>query len=176
MCYQVTKDGIADTLGMRIGDIVVRVNDTATSNMKHSVAQEVILGCGNSFVMAVLRPDEAASNEFCSGSVAISEEFEKISAECIGDSGSPCQQLTPDSLTFSDMSEVTIETAPSSTHSNSREGTVVEELKRRHKLQQQLQQMRSKGIEELAQDVTDDHIAELLSGEAEVLKEHNIIG
>lgn len=172
-CCQVTKDGIAESLGMRIGDIVVRVNDIATSNLKHSAAQEVILGCGNSFVMAILRPDDEAGNDFCSASVAISEEFEKISAEC---SGSPCQQQTPDSLTFSDMSEVTIETVPSSTRSNSREDTVLGELKQRHKLQQQLQQLRAKGIDELATDVTDDHIAELLSGEAEVLKEHNVIG
>lgn len=158
---------------------MVRVNDTPTSNLKHSLAQEVILGCGNSFVMALLRPvDEGDDAQLAGSRSAVSVEFEQISAEC--------QQMppTPDSMVYSDMSEVTINTV-SSTRSNSREDGVEEPKQHqvhqplfdaRMQVEQPLFHPRMQVIEKRETDIIDDHIAELLSGEAEVLKEHNVIG
>lgn len=175
-CSQVTKGGIAETLGMCVGDIVVRVNDTPTSNLNHSLAQEVILGCGNSFVMGLLRPDEDGSNLPIArrrSSALVNDEFERISADC--------QQpttATPDSLAYSDMSEITIDTlASEESAGTSPQLDLVEELKQRQRqqhLQQQLQRIRA--AKDLEPRAMDDHIAELLAVEAEVLKEHNVIG
>lgn len=164
---------------MCVGDIVVRVNDTTTSNLNHSLAQEVILGCGNSFIMGLLRPDEDGSNipiarrrSSAMGADAVSEEFDRISADC------QLTTATPDSLAYSDMSEITIDTlASEESAGTSPQLDLVEELKQRQRqqhLQQQLQRIRAtKDLDPAAMDV---HIAELLAVEAEVLKEHNVIG
>lgn len=119
---------------MEVGDIVVRVNDTATSNLNHDAAHEVIITCGNNFVMGILRPDDGTN------SPVVPDE---------NTSQSPYQQTqTPDSQVYSDMSEITIET----------------------------NRTESRNDDERVPDISDDHIAELMSGEAEVLKEHNVIG
>ena len=130
---QVTKGSIAESLGMQVNDVVVRVNDTPMSNLNHSQAHEVIMNSGNCFVMALLRPDS---------------EVAEMPSE---DSISPCQLeiQRPDSQAYSDMTEITIDTNRSD---------------------------ESRSEEHKTNEISDDHIAELISGEAELLKEHNVIG
>lgn len=139
---------------MQVGDIVVRVNDTPTSNLNHDAAHEVIVNCGNNFVMGVMRRDENDGSES-----VCSETFNDLCS-------SPHfrQVQTPDSVTFSDMSEMTIETARTESRvsdSNVPRGP-----------QKQQQHQDSDAVD----DISEDQIAELISGEAEVLKEHNVIG
>lgn len=123
---------------MQLGDVVVRVNDTPTSNLNHSEAHEVIMACGNNFVMGILRPDDGTNPAVID-----------IEQGIIENSQSPYQQIqTPDSQAYSDMSEMTIET----------------------------NRTESRNEDVQVPDISDDHIAELMSGEAEVLKEHNVIG
>lgn len=144
---------------MLVGDVVVRVGkclsssnplwaekilfyvgDTPTSNLSHNEAHEVILKCGNNFVMGILRPDEEASGT----SVDDPETYQNENGL------SPFQQIqTPDSQAYSEFSGLTTDT----TRTESRGEDVVQ-----------------------PPEISDDHIAELISGEAEVLKEHNVIG
>lgn len=125
---------------MKVGDVVVRVNDVPTSNLNHNEAHEVILKCGNNFVMGILRPDQEGS---CT-SVDDSES-------CHNENGlSPFQQIqTPDSQAYSEFSGLTTDTTRTESRSE---------------------------IDCQPPEISDDHIAELISGEAEVLKEHNVIG
>lgn len=113
------------------------VGDTPTSNLNHNEAHEVILKCGNNFVMGILRPDEEATVD--------------DSESCHNENGlSPFQQIqTPDSQAYSEFSALTTDT----TRTESRSEDVAH-----------------------PPEISDDHIAELISGEAEVLKEHNVIG
>lgn len=129
----------------------MRINDSPTSNLSHSEAHEIIMECANTFVLGVLRPDE----DGCCEEMPAEESNEQISTNGFGGTNgthgtpSPYRQIqTPDSQAYSDMSEMTI-------HTNHTE-SASEEVK--------------------TDEITDDHIAEMMSGEAEVLKEHNVIG
>lgn len=143
---------------MQVGDIVVRVNETPTSNLNHDAAHEVIIGCGNNFVMGILRPAKelTATAPIKNGtSKAMSlDNLESFRSGSNGDGGpSPFQQLeTPDSQAYSEMSF-----GGSSADVRVTESTVAVPPA-------------------VAEEITDDHIAELMSGEAELLKEHNVLG
>lgn len=142
---------------MQVGDIVVRVNETPTSNLNHDAAHEVIVNCGNNFVMGVMRRDENDGRDsVCSetyNDLCVSPQFRQIQ--------------TPDSCTYSDMSEMTIESART-------ESRVSNGCARGPQQQQQHIQQLNQDLDEV--DISEDQIAELISGEAEVLKEHNVIG
>lgn len=142
------EESIAEEAGLKVGDVIVRINDTPTSNLSHSEAHEKIMECANTFVLGVLRPDE----DGCYEEMPAEETTEQVSTNgCNGTNGTPSpyrQFQTPDSQAYSDMSEMTINT----NHTES----ASEEVK--------------------TDEITDDHIAEMMSGEAEVLKEHNVIG
>lgn len=142
---------IAEEAGLKVGDVIVRINDAPTSNLSHSEAHEIIMNCANTFVLGVLRPDE----DGCGDEIPTEGTNEQVTPNCCtGTNGthgtpSPYRQIqTPDSQAYSDMSEMTIQT--------NRTESASEEVK--------------------TDEITDDHIAEMMSGEAEVLKEHNVIG
>ena len=134
-----TKDSIAEIAGLKLGDVIVRVNDTPTSNLSHSEAHEIIMECGNNFMLGVLRPDESNESETLDNEEiqnAINDQNNETNSQRTLSSNG--QVETPDSQGYCDNS------------------TTVEDVK--------------------VDEVTDEHIAEIMSGEAEVLKEHNIIG
>lgn len=142
-------------MGLKVGDVIVRINDTPTSNLSHSEAHEIIMECANTFVLGVLRRDEDECYE--NSATADANEQEVCEGQTNGYNGtngtygtpSPYRQFqTPDSQEYSDMSEMTIPT--------NRTESASDEVK--------------------TDEISDDHIAEMMSGEAEVLKEHNVIG
>ncbi|XP_055714911.1 titin-like isoform X2 [Phlebotomus papatasi] len=55
---KVTEGSLAATVGMKVGDIVVRINDTPASNLSHLEAHNVLLAAGNNFMLGVLRENE----------------------------------------------------------------------------------------------------------------------
>lgn len=136
---------IAEEAGLKVGDVIVRINDTPTSNLSHSEAHEIIMECANTFVLGVLRPDEDGDENQGEESNEVDEQQTNGYTNGAHGTPSPYRQFqTPDSQAYSDMSEMTIQTES------------VSEAK--------------------SEEITDDHIAEMMSGEAEVLKEHNVIG
>ncbi|KAG4078071.1 hypothetical protein HA402_002122 [Bradysia odoriphaga] len=148
---KVREGTIAEEAGLKVGDVIVRINDTPTSNLSHSEAHEIIMECANTFVLGVLRPDEdgCLADSPAKGTNELeSNEQPQTNGFTNGTHGTPSpyrQFQTPDSQAYSDMSEMTIHTE-----------SVSDEAK--------------------TDEITDEHIAEMMSGEAEVLKEHNVIG
>lgn len=142
---QVTKGSIAEEAGLKVGDVIVRINDTPMSNLDHKQAHEVIMQYGSTFVMGVIRPDNDGLTEDINEKIANGKPCDLMGYEYESPPSQPTQ--TPDSQAYSDMSEMTINT----TRTESR-------------------------VDDVNPDITDEHIAEMMSGEAEVLKEHNVIG
>ncbi|XP_037047059.1 uncharacterized protein LOC119081915 isoform X2 [Bradysia coprophila] len=148
---KVREGTIAEEAGLKVGDVIVRINDTPTSNLSHSEAHEIIMECANTFVLGVLRPDEdgcLADSPVEGTNELQGNEQPQTNGFTNGTHGTPSpyrQFQTPDSQAYSDMSEMTIHTE-----------SVSDEAK--------------------TDEISDEHIAEMMSGEAEVLKEHNVIG
>lgn len=139
---QVTEGSIAEQAGLKVGDVIVRINDTPTVNLNHHNAHEIIMGCANTFVLGVIRPDESAEN-----GEAIPTEGAPVDFD-VHENGSVFSQARPDSQAYSEYSELT--------NGSNGPDSISGELE--------------------PQKFTDDRIAEIMSGEAEVLKDHNVIG
>lgn len=52
---QVTEGSLAECMGLKVGDVVVRLNDQPISNLTHGQAHEALLHAGNNFVLGVQR-------------------------------------------------------------------------------------------------------------------------
>ncbi|XP_054733681.1 titin-like [Anastrepha obliqua] len=144
---KVNEGSIAEEAGMREGDVIVRINDTATSPLSHDEADKVIRHCGNVFYIGVQREgeDELVPKMF----PVLGLERSPTPQDFLDVSGrkSPLPRQLEDSAEspteyLSDLPE-----RPSSVLSEQTEIKLVEE-----------------------------EIAAVLSGESEVLKEHNVIG
>lgn len=128
-----------------MGDVIVRINDVPTITLNHHNAHEIIMGCANTFVLGVIRPDEECQP---ANGDDIATNGEPVEFD-VNENGSLYSQPRPDSQAYSEYSELT----------NGSNG--VDSIS---------------GELEPAQKITDDRIAEIMSGEAEVLKDHNVIG
>ena len=53
--FKVVPGSIAAMTGMKIGDVIVRINQIPTTNMSHYEAHIVLANAGNQFVLGVLR-------------------------------------------------------------------------------------------------------------------------
>lgn len=137
-----TENGIAEQAGLKVGDVIVRINDSPTVSLNHHDAHEIIVGCANTFVLGVIRPDEDAQN-----GETVPTEGAPVNFE-VNENGSPGSQARPDSQAYSEYSELT--------NGSNGHDSISGELE--------------------PQKMTDEQIAEMMSGEAEVLKEHNVIG
>ncbi|XP_068994205.1 uncharacterized protein [Neodiprion pinetum] len=56
---RVTEGSLAECMGLRVGDIVVRLNDQPISSYTHGRAQEALVLAGNNFVLSVLRSEDS---------------------------------------------------------------------------------------------------------------------
>ncbi|XP_011144383.2 uncharacterized protein LOC105186101 isoform X1 [Harpegnathos saltator] len=66
---RVTEGSLAECMGLKVGDVVVRLNDQPISCLTHGQAHEALLHAGNNFVLGVQREEEARK-----AAEAISEE------------------------------------------------------------------------------------------------------
>ncbi|XP_012267621.2 titin isoform X1 [Athalia rosae] len=55
---KVAEGGIAERMGLRVGDVVVRLNDEPISSYTHGKAHEALILAGNNFVLGVNRTEE----------------------------------------------------------------------------------------------------------------------
>lgn len=107
--------------------------------------------CGNNFFIGVIRPEENDN-----GGEPLPEHISQMENGLTSENGylDVLQNShTPDSQAHSEMSEMSLNTNRSEPSESQQQN----------------------GIEEKP-EITDEHIAEMMSGEAEVLKEHNVIG
>ncbi|XP_032671029.1 titin [Odontomachus brunneus] len=66
---RVTEGSLAECMGLKVGDVVVRLNDQPISSLTHGQAHEELLHAGNNFILGVQREEEARK-----AAEAISEE------------------------------------------------------------------------------------------------------
>lgn len=135
------EGSIAEDSGLRVGDIVVRVNYEPTIDLPHSKVQEMIINCANSFVLGVKREGDSDENNENHGPIY------PIDANQSQEFLNKIENERPESAVFSEFSETTINSC---------------------------------GVDSISGEFetpkTDEQIADVISGEAEVLKEHNVIG
>lgn len=171
---QVVENSIAQKAGLKEGDIVVRINDTSTIDLGHFDVHEIIMSCANCFVLGVRRRGEADDEEVAPAVVpSHSACFEPIDEGTLfGQSQSPCSQ------TISELSDHTV----NGNCAESIDREVVWKVPPPEPAPQPKpapitnDKPIPNGVKYTDGEVTDDLIAEIMSGEAEVLKEHNIIG
>lgn len=139
-----TEGSIAENCGLRVGDVIVRINYEPTIDITHLGAQEMIMSCANTFTLGVRRENEIECTE-TNGSL-----FTMDACNNGDDVAHIDEQLVerPESAVFSEFSEMTVNSCG------------VDSI--------------SKEFE--APKISEEHIAEMISGEAELLPEHNVIG
>lgn len=146
---RILPGSIAEEVGMQIGDVVVRINDIPTSNLSYYDAHQLLACAGNRFVLGILRAREIPPQQ----RAVVKERTPGTVGDVEYINRTPKPFWTPSSATniSSYMANQPVASA-----------TTAEEEE----------------IEEKIPDVpiTDEQIAEILSGEAEVLKQHNVIG
>lgn len=144
---RILPGSIAEEVGMSIGDVVVRINDIPTSNLSYYDAHQLLACAGNRFVLGILRAREIPPQQ----RAVVKERTPGTVGEVEYINRTPKPFWTPSSSANTNY----LSDQPTTT-------TTTEERE----------------IEEKIPDVpiTDEQIAEIMSGEAEVLKQHNIIG
>ncbi|XP_076638782.1 uncharacterized protein LOC143350592 isoform X1 [Colletes latitarsis] len=55
---RVTEESLAECMGLKVGDVVVRLNDQPISSLTHGQAHEELTRAGNNFVLGVLRQED----------------------------------------------------------------------------------------------------------------------
>ncbi|KYQ57591.1 PDZ and LIM domain protein Zasp [Trachymyrmex zeteki] len=56
---RVTEGSLAECMGLKVGDVVVRLNDQSIISLTHGQAHEALVHAGNNFVLGVQREEEA---------------------------------------------------------------------------------------------------------------------
>ncbi|XP_039963697.1 uncharacterized protein LOC120776781 isoform X2 [Bactrocera tryoni] len=144
---KVNEGSIAEEAGLCEGDVIVRINDTATSPLTHEEADKVIRHCGNVFYIGVQREGEEQ---------LVPKMFPVYGAE---------RPTTP--LTFIDISGRKSPIPPQ----------LEDEVELRTEILPELPERPSSVLsEETEIKLVEEEIAAVLSGESEVLTEHNVLG
>ncbi|XP_036219867.2 uncharacterized protein Zasp67 isoform X2 [Bactrocera oleae] len=144
---KVNEGSIAEEAGLREGDVIVRINDTAISPLTHEEADKVIRHCGNVFYIGVQREGEEQ---------LVPKIFPVYGAE---------RPTSPQ--TFIDVS--------------GRKSPIPRQLEDEAELQTELlpelpERPSSVLSEQSEIKLVEEEIAAVLSGESEVLTDHNVLG
>ncbi|XP_017484228.1 PREDICTED: titin [Rhagoletis zephyria] len=146
---KVNEGSIAEEAGLREGDVIVRINDTATSPLSHDEADKVIRQCGNVFFIGVKRDGE--------------EELVPKIFPVLGVDERP---TTPQA--FLDIS---------GRKSPIPRQLAVEEPDSQTEYLPELAERPSSVLSEQTEiKLVEEEIAAVLSGESEVLQDHNVLG
>lgn len=149
---RILHGSIAEDVGMQIGDVVVRINDIPTNNLSYYDAHQLLACAGNRFVLGILRAREIPAHQ----RAVVKEKTPNTVGDVEYINTSPKPFWTPSNTGQSTASPP--RTTTTTTATTAREA--------------------AQEIEEKIPDIpiTDEQIAEIMSGEAEVLKQHNVIG
>lgn len=129
--FQITENSVAEQCGVKVGDVIVEVNNVDITNLSHQMVHELITGFTDTFTIGIKREN----HENTTNGIDTANNHNE----------SPIER--PASEMFSEISEATV---------NSNVDSITGEIE--------------------ATKVTEEHIAEIISGESEILKEHNVIG
>lgn len=53
--FKVNADSLAESAGLEIGDIIVRINDTPTAGLTHNEVHDLLLSAGLEFELGIRR-------------------------------------------------------------------------------------------------------------------------
>ncbi|XP_037810182.1 translation initiation factor IF-2 isoform X2 [Lucilia sericata] len=148
---KVTEGSIAESAGLMVGDVIVRINDTAASPLTHDETNKIIKGCGNVFFFGVQRENE--------------EEYTTPKAFPVAERVS-----SPKSFLEARAGSVT---PPVIVDTPNEEKVKVCEVDYMADLEERPCSVLS---EETERKLVEEEIAAVLSGESEVLQEHNTMG
>ncbi|KAK2585514.1 hypothetical protein KPH14_010162 [Odynerus spinipes] len=153
---KVNEGSLAECMGLKVGDVVVRLNDEPISSLTHGQAHEALKLAGNNFVLGVQREEEAR------------KALEAIPDENIVPYNIPLADLPPvfpekilSEETVIEEREVTIERLPTPEEK-------AEELPEKPK------DSNSEVIPN--QNLTDEEIAQLILEEEELLDDQGVLG
>ncbi|TMW47395.1 hypothetical protein DOY81_007525 [Sarcophaga bullata] len=152
---KVTEGSIAEQAGLMVGDIIVRINDTAATPLTHDETNKVIRGCGNVFYFGVQRENE--------------EEFTTPKAF-------PMTERVKSPKSFLEAGAVP--TPPVQLLNSRRQlrGERTRTVQGEDYISDLEERPCSVLSEETERKLVEEEIAAVLSGESEVLKEHNTLG
>ncbi|XP_037933465.1 myosin-13 isoform X2 [Teleopsis dalmanni] len=143
---KVNEGGVAEEAGLKAGDVIVRINDIAATPLTHDEVNKIITKCGNVFFFGVYRENEEPED--------IPKHFPVKDTE---------RSATPESLV--DANSIGKSPIPNE-H--------LDELKQEEcECSERSCSVLSENTERI---LVEEEIAAVLSGESEVLKEHNIMG
>ncbi|XP_031774821.1 golgin subfamily A member 6-like protein 22 [Apis florea] len=156
---RVTEGSLAECMGLKVGDVVVRLNDQPISSLTHGQAHEELMRAGNNFVLGVLRQED-----FVKTAEALSEE-----------------NIVPYKIPLADLPPVFPEEIL-------KEETVIERHEYEIKTREEEEESKQK-VEPLPdkpkdanseivpnQNLTDDEIAQLILEEEELLDDKGVLG
>ncbi|XP_053979243.1 protein IWS1 homolog isoform X2 [Hylaeus volcanicus] len=158
---RVTEDSLAECMGLKVGDVVVRLNDQPISSLTHGQAHEELMRAGNNFVLGVLREEDSL------------KALEALSEENIVPYKIPLADLPPvfpESILKEEIvTEVTEVT------------TVYEEKLVEEEAKPEVEPLPDKPKDANSevvpnQNLTDDEIAQLILEEEELLNDKGVLG
>ncbi|XP_011690046.1 PREDICTED: uncharacterized protein LOC105451362 isoform X2 [Wasmannia auropunctata] len=160
---RVTEESLAECMGLKVGDVVVRLNDQPIGGLTHGQAHEALVHAGNNFVLGVQREEEARK-----AVEAISEE-----------------NIVPYKIALADLPPVFPEQILKEETVIERyeeENTVVEPLSAEDEIRQEEEKLaEEKPVDANSEivsnkNLTDDEIAQLILEEEELLSDKGLLG
>ncbi|XP_070071204.1 fibrous sheath CABYR-binding protein isoform X4 [Drosophila takahashii] len=196
---KVTEGSIADEAGLRVEDIIVRINDTAATPLSHDEAHRLIMNSGSVFYFGVYRENEEDAYECLKRFPTSEGSLTKSPTPFVSPSPTPSlSQLTeatnartpepepfvPPPREFAPITVPSVDVdvlaecrqALSEVHSEDNRGAVPAEAQEGLYLPDLPDRPCSALSERQEIKLVEEEIAAVLSGESEVLKEHNVLG
>ncbi|XP_033325929.2 uncharacterized protein LOC117220254 isoform X2 [Megalopta genalis] len=156
---RVTEESLAECMGLKVGDVVVRLNDQAIGGLTHGQAHEELVRAGNNFVLGIQREGDPH------------KALEGLSEENIVPYKIPLAELPPVFPEQILKEETVIEQCEEITYE---EKTVVEAEPEVEPLPEKPKDENSEIVPN--QNLTDDEIAQLILEEEELLDDKGVLG
>ncbi|XP_031779133.1 eukaryotic translation initiation factor 5B-like isoform X1 [Nasonia vitripennis] len=155
---RVSEGSLAECMGLKVGDVVVKLNDQPISELTHGQAHEALVLAGNNFVLGVRRTEDP--NKTVEG---IEEKIEPY-------------MLPLEEILFAPI-EGKRETTPDEAPQIEDESAPVPEPEPSEPVELYPEKPRDENSEPLPKsDLTDEQIAQLILEEEEVLNEQGVLG
>ncbi|XP_070167808.1 uncharacterized protein [Polyergus mexicanus] len=152
---RIIEGSLAECMGLKVGDIVVRLNDQPISSLTHGQAHEALMHAGNNFILAVQREEEAR------------KAVEAISEENIVPYKIAVKQILKEETVIERYEEEKIVVEPLSAE---------EEVRREEEklVEEKPVDVNSEIVPN--KNLTDDEIAQLILEEEELLSDKGLLG
>nr|XP_050851023.1 apoptotic chromatin condensation inducer in the nucleus-like isoform X4 [Vespula vulgaris] len=152
---KVNEGSLAECMGIKVGDVVVRLNDQPISGLTHGQAHEALKLAGNNFVLGVQREEEA-----------------RKALEAI-----PDENIVPYNISLADLPPVFPEKILSEETVLEKHEIAIERLPTPDKVEELPDKPKDANSEIIPnQNLTDEEIAQLILEEEELLPDKGVLG